>query len=434
MTQPSCAAISSLLWPSIRQRATCRRVSSPSPSRRARTAARPPARRPRASARRRRGRRGRRARRRRPRRPSSASWRTRPPRPFSRRRRSTWSSTLRAVMDDQQLPEVVAVPRSRSNRPRVRPRRTGCGTRVGRVLLVLDGRPGPPAARPALQPPLGQPHQGRRSSATRGNHRGVVVAGLEVVEPPRDRSPRLGCHQPRLSSYVVRSIDMNSTIAHAGHPGNNGSRENVSATGGGSGSPLSVSLYRNEFPSQLIGDELMSTEIPTDGAPPGERRPAGWSPGGTARRSTSASSGRWCWGSSSAWCWARGRVLEVPSKLILRLLGALAPMLDPGGGDPGPDDRGDQGRHRAAARRLLVLNTTVAIVIGLTVANVVQPGTVGGAGAAREGADPGRRPRSRSRAGFWASWRRRGIDVPPGTARGARGSSWTTSPGACSGR
>lgn len=80
----------------------------------------------------------------------------------------------------------------------------------------------------------------------------------------------------------------------------------------------------------------------------------------------------------------RAHPLEIPSRLVLRLLGALAPPLilvavvqalmqaefPPGAG------------HRLL--RLLLLNTVVAICIGLLVANVMQPGRWTGLGAPKE--------------------------------------------------
>src|SRR5688572_33234208 len=66
--------------------------------------------------------------------------------------------------------------------------------------------------------------------------------------------------------------------------------------------------------------------------------------------------------------------LAVPSKLVLRLLGALAPalilvaiikaLIE------AKFERGTAGR----LMRLLVLNTLVAICVGLAVANVLKPG------------------------------------------------------------
>ncbi len=70
----------------------------------------------------------------------------------------------------------------------------------------------------------------------------------------------------------------------------------------------------------------------------------------------------------------KAAVLEIPSQLILRILGALAPpliffaVLNA--------IRGANIEKRVAGRLafLLILNTTVAILIGLAVANIVRPG------------------------------------------------------------
>ena len=66
--------------------------------------------------------------------------------------------------------------------------------------------------------------------------------------------------------------------------------------------------------------------------------------------------------------------VELPGKLVLRVLGALAPGAGAGGGGAGADARRTGRRNGWRLVRLLLLNTLVAISIGLLVANVVQPG------------------------------------------------------------
>jgi Na+/H+-dicarboxylate symporter len=70
----------------------------------------------------------------------------------------------------------------------------------------------------------------------------------------------------------------------------------------------------------------------------------------------------------------RAAVLEAPSRIILQLLGALAPPLILVAVVHVLMTTNVQGRHAARLFGLLLLNTTVAIVVGLTVANVVRPG------------------------------------------------------------
>jgi Na+/H+-dicarboxylate symporter len=70
----------------------------------------------------------------------------------------------------------------------------------------------------------------------------------------------------------------------------------------------------------------------------------------------------------------RAHVLELPSKLILRLLGALAPPLILVAVIQALMQADIPGRRALRLVGLLVLNTLVAIVIGLLVANVVRPG------------------------------------------------------------
>ena len=66
--------------------------------------------------------------------------------------------------------------------------------------------------------------------------------------------------------------------------------------------------------------------------------------------------------------------LEIPSKIILQLLGALAPPLILVAVTHVLMTSDITGRTAARLGGLLLLNTTVAIMIGLTVANVMQPG------------------------------------------------------------
>jgi DAACS family dicarboxylate/amino acid:cation (Na+ or H+) symporter len=70
----------------------------------------------------------------------------------------------------------------------------------------------------------------------------------------------------------------------------------------------------------------------------------------------------------------RAAGLELPSKLVLRLLGALAPALILVAIIHALMTADLNGRNTARLMALLVLNTLVAICIGLLVANVVQPG------------------------------------------------------------
>lgn len=67
--------------------------------------------------------------------------------------------------------------------------------------------------------------------------------------------------------------------------------------------------------------------------------------------------------------------LELPSKVILQLLGALAPPLILVAVTHVLMTTSISGRTAGRLAFLLLLNTTVAIVIGLTVANVMKPGT-----------------------------------------------------------
>jgi Na+/H+-dicarboxylate symporter len=68
-------------------------------------------------------------------------------------------------------------------------------------------------------------------------------------------------------------------------------------------------------------------------------------------------------------------VFEIPSKLILQLLGALAPPLILVAVTHVLITTEVSGRTAGRLGLLLLLNTTVAIVIGMLVANVVRPGT-----------------------------------------------------------
>jgi len=67
-------------------------------------------------------------------------------------------------------------------------------------------------------------------------------------------------------------------------------------------------------------------------------------------------------------------VLEMPSKLVLRILGALAPPLILLAIVQALMRAQIQGRQTLHLIGLLLLNTLVAIFIGLTVANIIQPG------------------------------------------------------------
>jgi len=71
----------------------------------------------------------------------------------------------------------------------------------------------------------------------------------------------------------------------------------------------------------------------------------------------------------------RALVFEIPSKLILQLLGALAPPLILVAVTHVLITTEISGRTAGRLALLLLLNTTVAIVIGMFVANVVRPGT-----------------------------------------------------------
>ncbi|MEI6916461.1 MAG: cation:dicarboxylase symporter family transporter, partial [Armatimonadota bacterium] len=66
--------------------------------------------------------------------------------------------------------------------------------------------------------------------------------------------------------------------------------------------------------------------------------------------------------------------LELPSKLILRLLGALAPPLILVAVVRALMHAEISGKFATRLIGLLILNTVVAIMIGLMVANVIQPG------------------------------------------------------------
>ena len=70
----------------------------------------------------------------------------------------------------------------------------------------------------------------------------------------------------------------------------------------------------------------------------------------------------------------RALVLEIPAKLILRLLGALAPPLILVAVVHALMNTEVRGPVAARLAGLLILNTVVAILIGLLVANVLQPG------------------------------------------------------------
>jgi Na+/H+-dicarboxylate symporter len=69
------------------------------------------------------------------------------------------------------------------------------------------------------------------------------------------------------------------------------------------------------------------------------------------------------------------QVMEIPSKVILQLLGALAPPLILIAVTHVLMTTEVRGKMAARLGMLLLINTTVAIVIGLTVANVMKPGT-----------------------------------------------------------
>ncbi len=71
----------------------------------------------------------------------------------------------------------------------------------------------------------------------------------------------------------------------------------------------------------------------------------------------------------------RALIFEIPAQVILQLLGALAPPLILVAVTHVLMTTDIEGHTAARLAGLLILNTTVAIVIGLTVANVMQPGT-----------------------------------------------------------
>ena len=71
----------------------------------------------------------------------------------------------------------------------------------------------------------------------------------------------------------------------------------------------------------------------------------------------------------------RAAFLEIPSKVILQLLGALAPPLILVAVTHVLMTSNITARIAARLAGLLLLNTLVAILIGLTVANLLQPGT-----------------------------------------------------------
>src|SRR5438105_7250434 len=71
----------------------------------------------------------------------------------------------------------------------------------------------------------------------------------------------------------------------------------------------------------------------------------------------------------------RASALAVPSQLILRLLGALAPPLILLAVIDVLMTTEIEARTAGRLAGLLLLNTVVAIVVGLAVANVVRPGT-----------------------------------------------------------
>src|SRR4029079_1316932 len=68
-------------------------------------------------------------------------------------------------------------------------------------------------------------------------------------------------------------------------------------------------------------------------------------------------------------------VFEIPSKLILQLLGALAPPLILVAVTHVLMTTEVSGKTAGRLVGLLLLNTTMGIVIGMTVANVVRPGS-----------------------------------------------------------
>ncbi len=70
----------------------------------------------------------------------------------------------------------------------------------------------------------------------------------------------------------------------------------------------------------------------------------------------------------------RAHFLELPAQIILRLLGALAPPLIMTAVIHVLMTTKIEGKQSARLAFLLILNTTVAILIGLAVANIVKPG------------------------------------------------------------
>jgi Na+/H+-dicarboxylate symporter len=71
----------------------------------------------------------------------------------------------------------------------------------------------------------------------------------------------------------------------------------------------------------------------------------------------------------------RAIVMEIPSKVVLQLLGALAPPLILVAVTHVLMTTSIRSQVALRLARLLLINTTVAIAIGLTVANVMQPGS-----------------------------------------------------------
>src|SRR3954454_25106384 len=71
----------------------------------------------------------------------------------------------------------------------------------------------------------------------------------------------------------------------------------------------------------------------------------------------------------------RALVFEIPSKVILQLLGALAPPLILVAVTHVLMTTEVPGKTAAKLAGLLLLNTTVAILVGMLVANVLRPGT-----------------------------------------------------------
>src|SRR6188474_957722 len=70
----------------------------------------------------------------------------------------------------------------------------------------------------------------------------------------------------------------------------------------------------------------------------------------------------------------QARSLDVPARLVLRVLGALAPAVVLLAVIHALMTANVQGRLAGRMAGLLLLNTTVAIVIGLSVANLLEPG------------------------------------------------------------